>query len=360
MNKKIIFSAGGTGGHILPAQNLMRHLSSKGYKVLLVTDSRGANFMNKNSDFKSYILKSGTPTNKNILKKFISLFVIFYSVIKSTYILKKEKPDLVFGFGGYASFPVSLASKIFNLPLFIYENNIILGRSNKILALFSKKIFLAKKISKKLPNKHIKKIYEVGPILDKKIINYLPKKINNEKKLFSILILGGSQGAKIFGEIIPNVISMIKNEGYEIEVMQQCLKDQKNSIIDFYKEKNIKNYVFEFEKDISKLISSSTLAITRSGASSTAELNYTKTPFITIPLPNSIDNHQFLNAKYYENSKCCWLLEQKNFNRKNLFNLIIKNIKDKNSLNNMRKNMGKNNNKNVYEDIENKIKNYLE
>ena len=62
MNKKIIFSAGGTGGHILPAQNLMRHLSSKGYKVLLVTDSRGANFMNKNSDFKSYILKSGTPT----------------------------------------------------------------------------------------------------------------------------------------------------------------------------------------------------------------------------------------------------------------------------------------------------------
>ena len=95
MNKKIIFSAGGTGGHILPAQNLMKHLSRKGYKVLLVTDRRGANFMSNNSDFKSYILECGTLTNKNILKKFISLFIILYSVIKSTYILKKEKPDLV-------------------------------------------------------------------------------------------------------------------------------------------------------------------------------------------------------------------------------------------------------------------------
>ena len=179
MNKKIIFSAGGTGGHILPAQNLMKHLSSKGYKVLLVTDKRGANFMNTNSDFNSYILKSETPANKNILKKFISLLIILYSVIKSVYVLNKEKPDLVFGFGGYASFPISVASKFFNIPLFIYENNIILGRSNKILAYFSKKIFLAKKISKNLPNKYAEKIYEVGPILNKKIINYLPKKKNN-------------------------------------------------------------------------------------------------------------------------------------------------------------------------------------
>jgi len=359
MKKKIIFSAGGTGGHILPALNLMKHLSVKGYKVLLVTDKRGTNFISKYPDFKSYILKAGTPTKKNILNKLISLFIILYSIIKSIFILKKEKPDLVFGFGGYASFPICFASKIFNLPLFIYENNIVFGRANKILSIFSKKIFLSKKVSKNFPHKYIKKIHEVGPILEKKIINYLPKKQNNEKNLFSVLILGGSQGAKIFGEVVPNVISLIKNEGYEIEVTQQCLQNQKNSIIEFYKEKNIKNYVFEFEEDILQLILSANLAITRSGASSLAELNYTKTPFIAVPLPDSIDNHQFLNAQYYENNSCCWLLEQKNFNKKNLFNLIIKNMKDKNSLNNMCKNMGKNNNKNVYEDIENKIENFL-
>ena len=80
MNKKIIFSAGGTGGHIFPAINLMKHFFEKGYEVVLVTDKRGNNFINNYSQFKSYILKQATPTNKNFLKKILSLFVIFYSI----------------------------------------------------------------------------------------------------------------------------------------------------------------------------------------------------------------------------------------------------------------------------------------
>ena len=98
MNKKIIFSAGGTGGHILPAINLMRHFFEKGYKVLLVTDKRGNRFISDFSEFKSYILTAGTLTNKNILKRFLSLFVIFYSIIKSIIVLKKEKADLINNF----------------------------------------------------------------------------------------------------------------------------------------------------------------------------------------------------------------------------------------------------------------------
>ena len=100
MNKKIIFSGGGTGGHIFPAINLMKHFFEKGYKVILVTDERGNNFIKNYSEFKSYILKAGTPTNKNLLKKFFSFFLIFYSIVKSILILKKEKPNLIFGLGG--------------------------------------------------------------------------------------------------------------------------------------------------------------------------------------------------------------------------------------------------------------------
>jgi len=148
MTKKIIFSTGGTGGHIFPAVNLMKHFFDKGYKVLLVTDSRGNNFIKKYSKFKSYVLKADTLTKKNLFKKFLSFLVIFYSIIRSIIILKKEKPDLIFGFGGYVSFPISFASKFFNSPLVIYENNMVLGRANKYLALFSKKILVAKKIGK--------------------------------------------------------------------------------------------------------------------------------------------------------------------------------------------------------------------
>ena len=171
--------------------------------------------------------------------------------------------------------------------------------------------------------------------------------------------MGGSQGAKIFGEIVPLAAQMIKNKGYEIEINQQCILSQKEKISDFYKKNNIKNYVFEFDKDILKLVQSSDLAITRCGASTTAELNHTLTPFIAVPLPKSIDNHQYLNAKFYEDRGCCWIVEQNNFNSKNLFNLIMKVVKDKNKLKSLHNNMKKISKKNVYSAIENQIKEFI-
>ena len=195
----------------------------------------------------------------------------------------------------------------------------------------------------------------MGPIINKNIINCSNLEKKN-KENFSILVLGGSQGAEVFGKIIPPVINMIKDKGYEININHQCTTNQKNLIIDYYKEKNIKNYVFEFDKNILNLILSSDIAITRCGASATAELVHTITPFIAVPIPDSIDNHQYLNAKYYADMDYCWLLDQHNFNKENLFNLVIEIIKDKKKLEIKRKNMKNNFSNNVYNVIEKKIK----
>ena len=91
MNKKIIFSGGGTGGHIFPAINLLKHFFDKEYKVILITDNRGNNFIKSDLEFKSYVLRTETPTNKNLFKKFFSFFLILYSILKSIIILKREK-----------------------------------------------------------------------------------------------------------------------------------------------------------------------------------------------------------------------------------------------------------------------------
>ena len=359
MTKKIIFLGGGTGGHLLPAINLMEYFFDKNYEVVLVTDKRGSNFLKNNKKFKFYIINTSTPTNKNLIKKFFSFFFIFYSLIQSIIILKKEKPNLIFGFGGYVSFPISFISRFFKLPLIIYENNIFPGRANKYLAHFAKKILIAKKIKDNFSNVHNNKIYEVGSILSKYIINYNSKKEFSDNKEFSILVLGGSQGAEIFGNIVPQSLEMLKNEGHSIKIYQQCLAEQKQSITDFYKKNKINNNIFEFTENISEIISLSDLAITRCGASSTAELVHMETPFIGIPLPSSVDNHQYLNAKYYEKKGCCWLLDQKDFDSNNLFNLIVEIIKNKNKLDKIRENMKKNKDKNVYENIENEIKEFF-
>ena len=357
MNKKIVFTAGGTGGHIFPAINLMKDFSEKGYEVLLVTDSRGENFIKKYSELKFFVIKSATFTNKNLIKKIFSIFIILYSMVGAALILRKEKPDLVFGFGGHVSFPISFVSKFFNIPLVIYENNVIFGRANKYLAKFSRKIFISREITDKFLQKYKNKIFEVGPILNKKIINYSEKKKN--QNIFSILVMGGSQGAKIFGDIIPDAIKSLNDDVEKIQIYQQCVKGQQEKISNFYKKNNIKNYVFEFDKKILELILSSDLAITRCGASSTAEFTQTLTPFVAIPLPDSIDNHQYLNAKYYEDKKCCWIMEQKNFNSRNLFNLVTEIVKNKNKLEIIRENMKKICSKNVYNDIESKIKEFI-
>jgi UDP-N-acetylglucosamine--N-acetylmuramyl-(pentapeptide) pyrophosphoryl-undecaprenol N-acetylglucosamine transferase len=359
MSKKIIFAAGGTGGHIFPAINLMKHFLTKDYKVLLVTDKRGNNFIKHNYKFKSYVLKAGTPTNKNIIKKILSLFVIFYAIIRSVIILKKEKPNLIIGFGGYVSFPTSIAAKFFKLPLIIYENNMVMGRANKYLSKFSNKILLSTNLTKSIPIKSKEKVHQVGHILSKDFINYSKLENDKDKLPFTILILGGSQGAEIFGKVIPPVIKKIKEEGYDISVNQQCTATQKNIIKEFYKQNKIKNYIFEFDENILKVMASSSLAITRSGASTTAELMQTITPFISIPLPNSIDNHQYLNAKHYEDKGCCWILEENNLNNETLFYLIMNVIKNKNEIENIKKNMKKYSNKDVYNNIDKNIKEFI-
>jgi UDP-N-acetylglucosamine--N-acetylmuramyl-(pentapeptide) pyrophosphoryl-undecaprenol N-acetylglucosamine transferase len=356
MNKKIIFSTGGTGGHILPAIHLMKHFSSIGYEVLLVTDFRGKHFMKSYPEFTTYILNVEVISKKNLLKAMYSLALVFISIIKSIFILKKERPNLVFGLGGYASFPICFSSKFFNLPLLIYENNIVLGVANKYLSKISKKILVAKKIISNPLDKYKDKICEVGTILNKNITNNTLLKKKNNKDIFSILILGGSQGAEIFGTVVPPAIKMLKDNGHKIMVNQQCIPIQKVSIIEFYNKNSIPNHIFEFEKNILDLFLSTDLAITRCGASSTAELVQTLTPFIAIPFPNSIHQHQYLNAKYYKDKGCCLLLEQEKFNTDSLFNLIEEHLKNRKKLDKIQDNMKKKLNTNVYSNIESEIR----
>ena len=359
MTKKIIFSSGGTGGHIFPAINLMKYFSNKGYDVLLVTDIRGNIFLKNHAQFRSCIISTDTPLNKNFFIKIFSFIIIFFSIIRSILILRKEKPDLIIGFGGYVSFPISFSSRFYSIPLVIYENNLVLGRTNKNLLPLSKKLLLGAKIPMNFPEKYKSKVYKVGNILREEIINYTVIEKKNSDKTFSGLVLGGSQGAEVFGRIVPSAIKMLKDKGHTIEINQQCIKQQKNSLVEFYEKNNIKSNIFDFTNNILDLIESSDLAISRCGASTTAELVNTLTPFIAVPYPHSMDNHQHLNAKYYESKGCCWVIEQNKFSSINLCNLILEIVKDKKKLENIRECMKKNDCKDVYEKVENAIKEFI-
>ncbi len=217
--------------------------------------------------------------------------------------------------GGYSSFPICIAATILRIKFVIYESNLIIGRANKYLLPFAKKIFVSYKSLEGISAKYNNKILEVGNIIREEIIN-LPIK-NSDNNLtgeIKILVLGGSQAAKTFAEKLPKIFEKLKASEIPVIIYQQCQKEQINDLAELYKKLNIECKIFNFTNKIIDYYRKANLVITRSGASVLGELVNVNIPFISIPLPTSADNHQFKNAIYYKKKGLGYLVNENEIN----------------------------------------------
>ena len=332
MDKKdcIVVAAGGTGGHVFPSIGLANYLK-KDYDVEIYTDERGIKYFKNNNNLKVKTIKSGRVFGKNIIYFIIGIIKVFLSIIFSLILLIKSKPKLIIGMGGYSSFSVCLSGFFLKIPIIIYENNLVLGRANKILLPISKKILVSTNNIQGIDKKYKHKINHIGFLLKENILGVKHINLDVSENNLSILIIGGSQSAKVFGEQIPKVMEQCNKKGIKFNVYQQCLESQKQDIQNIYDKLNIKFELFSFCDDLSKYYQKSDVAITICGASSIAELINIRVPFIAIPLPSSVDNHQLKNAKYFNEKKYCFLLEQK-FILSKLFDILQEVHWDRNKL----------------------------
>ena len=177
---------------------------------------------------------------------------------------------------------------------------------------------------KNFPKKNINKIYVIPALLRKNF--YKIKKTESINEYIKLLVIGGSQGAKIFDSLIKTSIIELSKK-YNLKVYQQTYLSNFKNLKKFYKENNINHELFDFNEDISKLMSKANMCLTRAGASTLAELVFLHLPFVAIPLPTSKDNHQFENAFFYNQNGCNWILNQNEINDEimtnKLFNIII-------------------------------------
>ena len=353
-NNKILIATGGTGGHVFPAYSLTRNLIKNNYKVEIVTDQRGFKFLEKYKDLKLIINNSTTIFKKKFTGMIWSFFIIFFSYLKSLIILYKTKPFLVFGMGGHASFPLCLAAKTLNIPFIIYESNLLLGKSNRYLIPLAFKIFLAYEDAEGIDLKFKSKVVTTGNIIREEILNF-----NNEKKYsteeLNILILGGSQAAQTFGELLPKIFKQCVEEKIKIKIIQQCTQSQNYQLEEYYKKLDINYELFNFTNNIFKYFSRVELVITRSGASVTAELINCKIPFISIPYPYSADSHQDKNAVYFKKKGYSFLIKENEIHKK-LFPLIKLIYRDKKILNKLIEEQKKHSDTNVFNKINNEVK----
>ena len=354
-NKRIIIATGGTGGHVFPAYSLAKHFLADKINVELISDKRGMKYLKNYRDLKITQITSTTILKNNIFQLLFSSLIIFYSIFRSFIFLLFNRPNLVFGMGGYSSFPVCIAAKMLKIPFIIYENNLHIGKANRYLLPYAKKIFVSHKELEGISEKYQKKMCEIGNIIRKEILNFQVKQnpYHYDKKL-KILVLGGSQAAKIFADKLPEIFKECKEGEMELKIYQQCLPEQNEFLTSFYKNLNIDFEIFNFSDDISEYFSQTDMAITRSGSSMLAELVNAKIPFISVPLPTSADNHQLKNAIYYEKNEYSYLIEEKDLNIK-LFKLIKKINEKRSLLSQMVSKQRQYSDKSVYENIDKQV-----
>ena len=326
-------------------------LAKANYSVQLASDKRGLRYLSKLKNLQVVYIPSSPIIKKNILTLSYSLLVIFFSIFKSIFFLLLNRPSLVFGMGGYSSFPICIAASILRIKLVTYENNLAIGKTNKYLLPFVKKIFVSFKDLEGIHGQYKKKVFEVGNIIREEIINSKNQlDIYNDFESFQILVLGGSQAAKIFAEELPPVFDKLQNAGIAIKIFQQCQKKQSDQLSQIYKKVKIDSEVFNFTENIKEYYSKANLVITRSGASVLGELINFKIPFISIPLPTSADNHQYKNAQFYSKKGYGYLLEERNI-KDQLYDLIYSLNKDKSLLKNILSNQNQYSDKDIFKNL---------
>ena len=359
IKKKILIATGGTGGHVFPAYSLANYLKNKNFSVKLTSDKRGSIYLKDYNDLNIVKISSTPLIKKNIFKIFYSFLIISFSIIKSLLILIFDRPSIILGMGGYSSFPICFAAIILRIKFIIYENNLIVGKANKYLLPFAKKIFVSYKELEGISEKYQDKVVEVGNIVREEMINSnIPDHHTANFDSLNILVLGGSQSARIFADELPKIFRKLKDSQIKLKIFQQCHNTQNDQLSQFYKKAQMDFEIFNFTSNIIDYYSKSNLVITRSGASVLGELVNIKVPFISVPLPTSADNHQYKNALFYSKKGYGNFLEEKDIKNK-LFDLIVSTLNDKSILNSILLNQRQHSDKDIFKNLENHIEKIL-
>ena len=336
--KRVLISTGGSGGHVNPALSLFDHFK-KDFKTFLASDVRGLKFIDEKI-YKIELLNAPRIT-KNLLLLPYYFVSLTLSILKAYLILKKNEIDLLISTGGYMSLPFCISAKIKGINIILFEPNMFLGRSNKFFLKSSKKIVCYSDKIINFPKKYNKKIFLTQPILKKSFYPHTDYERCFVKGKINLLVLGGSQGAKFFDNFCEKIVIDLSKKN-QINVVQQVFsRSERERLKKVYNNLNIKNFLFDFDPNISDKLKNCDIAITRCGASTMAELAYLRIPFIGIPYPYAKDNHQFYNLEFYEKKNCCWAINQKDADTDKLVdqiqNIFNQNSSYKDKINNMDK-----------------------
>lgn len=310
----IMLAAGGTGGHMMPAEAVADVLVQDGYRVSLITDIRGDNIKNALVDTDRFVLKTSSHATGGIVGRVKALISVARSTLQMRKLFKKDRPTVVVGFGGYPSLPAVLAARNLGIPFVLHEQNAVLGRVNRFLAEDARVLALSMPDTEKVP---------VGAYteLTGNPVRQLIAKLANIAYAVPIgfgdvrlLVLGGSQGARILSDVIPAAIAKLPEDlRQRIEMTQQARPEDVDRVVEAYEKSGVRAKVQPYFDDVGALLLRAQLVICRSGASTISELAAMGRPAIMVPLKIAADDHQSANAKIIEEAGGGWVMDEDSF-----------------------------------------------
>lgn len=312
MDKKtFVLCAGGTGGHLFPAEALAEELLARGHRVIIFTDNRGSAFKSLGERVAVHEVRAAT-LKPGIFSKIDAIVDMSIGILTATVLLNRIGPAVIVGFGGYPSFPGVFSGQIFGIPTIIHEQNAVLGKANMRLAPRARKIALSLSGTKGVENYQAKTV-AVGNPVRKNIVAVRNNPYTPPDKEIRILITGGSQGAQIFSAVVPAALEKLPSDmKSRLRIMHQCREENLSATAKKYAKAEIPAEVATFFTDMPERLASCHLFIGRSGASTVAEIAVTGRPAIFVPMKHA-DMQQKYNAEALSLKGGGWMTMQEEF-----------------------------------------------
>ncbi|MEO9529748.1 undecaprenyldiphospho-muramoylpentapeptide beta-N-acetylglucosaminyltransferase [Roseibium sp.] len=312
MSKTVLLTAGGSGGHLFPAQALADELIRRGWIVELATDERADKYGSAFPARKIHIIASETLRGRNPVALARTAVRLLLGTVQARKVIRSLKPDVVAGFGGYPTFPPMFAARLTGTPSILHEANGVMGRANRLLAKGVTAIATSLPMDN-LPEDFTDKLVETGnpvrdAVLNASEIFYTPPDTHGP---FRLLVFGGSQGARFFSDLLPPALEKLAPEvRARLRVVQQCRPEDMDRVQAAYDGLGVQAECAPFFQDMPQRIAQAQLVICRSGASSVSELSVLGRPAILVPLPGALDQDQAANAKVLEKVGGGWPIPQ--------------------------------------------------
>lgn len=301
MPKVALLSAGGTGGHLFPAEALGKELMTRGWEVHLATDTRASHFLAGFDGIEVHEIKSATPSVRSPIKAIKAVISLARGTLAAEKLIRRIKPSVFVGFGGYPTTPPGVAAAFAKVPLVLHEANATPGRANRFLARF------ASAYARSLPGPAFGKRAldaETGnPVRQAVLDARRPYRPLTAAEPFRILVFGGSQGAQVFSQLLPEALAKLSAaDRARIELTLQVRNDDRASCEAQLKEIAMSADLAPFFADLPERIANAHFVVARAGASTVSELAVLGRPALLVPYPYALDHDQAANAEVLANA----------------------------------------------------------